>query len=47
MEKIRWLVLDWNKIGIDFYKTIGAKFEHYWDLCALYLDQMEMFLRDG
>lgn len=29
-KRIVWQVLDWNQPAIDFYKTLGAKFDDKW-----------------
>ena len=32
-------VLDWNKIGINFYKKLNMKFDKEWINCNLNLDE--------
>lgn len=27
---VRWEVLDWNQLAVDFYESIGAKFRNEW-----------------
>ena len=29
-QRLEWLVLDWNDIGLNFYKKIGAKLDPEW-----------------
>lgn len=29
-KQVTWQVLDWNKIAIDFYKSLGADFDKSW-----------------
>ncbi|EDO43475.1 predicted protein [Nematostella vectensis] len=33
--KIKWHVLDWNKLAINFYDSIGTDIEGEWRLCCL------------
>jgi GNAT superfamily N-acetyltransferase len=37
---VRWEVLDWNQLAIDFYKTIGAEFKTEWRLVVLTKDPL-------
>lgn len=38
---VKWEVLDWNQIAIDFYKAIGAEFRNEWRSMSLTKEQME------
>lgn len=29
-QRLQWVVLDWNKLAIDFYRAIGAEFLDEW-----------------
>ena len=35
--RMEWMVLDWNKNAIDFYRRIGAKYMKAWHLYRLVL----------
>lgn len=37
-SKVEWVVLDWNKPAIDFYKKLGAKEMKGWLIYGLYDD---------
>lgn len=32
---MRWEVLDWNKLAVDFYQGLGAKFREHWRVMQL------------
>jgi GNAT superfamily N-acetyltransferase len=38
---MRWEVLDWNKLAIDFYHGIGAKFREHWRVMQLMRPELE------
>jgi GNAT superfamily N-acetyltransferase len=42
--RMEWMVLDWNRLGIDFYQRIGARHLKEWHLYRLTRDDMERIL---
>jgi GNAT superfamily N-acetyltransferase len=44
---IKWEVLDWNQLAIDFYKTIGAEFRNEWRSMVLTDEPLERLSADG
>lgn len=32
---MRWEVLDWNKLAVDFYQGLGARFREHWQVMQL------------
>lgn len=38
--RFEWIVLDWNKTAIDFYKRLGAKIHDDWRICRLDEDEI-------
>ncbi len=32
---MEWVVLDWNRPAIDFYRSLGARLAEDWRLCRL------------
>ena len=38
--RFEWIVLDWNKPAIDFYKRLGAKMLDEWKICRLDEDKL-------
>lgn len=44
LGKIRWLVLNWNEIAVDFYKRLDVTIDEDWDLCTLASVAMEKLL---
>ena len=45
VERIEWVVLDWNKNAIDFYESSGAKLLKDWYLVQMDLSRMEKYLK--
>lgn len=46
LGKIRWLVLNWNEIAVDFYKKIDVIIEEDWRLCTLTPVAMKKLLNE-
>jgi len=44
---IKWEVLDWNQLAIDFYETIGAEFRNEWRSMVLTDEPLERLSADG
>ncbi len=38
---VKWEVLDWNQLAIDFYKSIGAEFRNEWRSMSLTREPLE------
>ena len=38
--RFEWVVLDWNQPAIDFYRGLGAKLLHDWQICRLDEDDL-------
>lgn len=38
---MRWEVLDWNKLAVDFYQGLGAKFREHWRVMQLMADELK------
>lgn len=38
---MRWEVLDWNKLALDFYQGLGAKFREHWRVMQLIGKEMK------
>ena len=43
-KRVEWVVLDWNKVAIDFYKSTGAKMLNDWNLCQMDKESMQKYL---
>ncbi len=35
INRVEWVVLDWNKSAIDFYKSTGANVFEEWNICQM------------
>ncbi|MGH9528458.1 MAG: GNAT family N-acetyltransferase [Terriglobales bacterium] len=44
---VKWEVLDWNQLAIDFYKTIGAEFRNEWRSMLLTGEPLQRFAANG
>ncbi|HEV7217877.1 MAG: GNAT family N-acetyltransferase [Terriglobales bacterium] len=44
---VKWEVLDWNQLAIDFYKSIGADFRNEWRSMLLTGESLRGFAHDG
>lgn len=42
--RLEWMVLDWNRLAIDFYEKLGATYMKEWHLYRLVRDDMKRFL---
>ncbi len=42
--RMEWAVLDWNRLGIDFYKRVGARHMKEWHLYRLTREEMQRIL---
>lgn len=43
--RMEWMVLDWNKLAIDFYEKIGAKQMKEWLPFRMVRNELEEFIR--
>lgn len=43
-NRMEWLVLDWNELGLNFYKKIGAKLDEEWITGMLFPDDFKRLL---
>ena len=43
--RMEWVVLDWNRPAIDFYRSLGAKLAEDWRLCRLDGEALAAFAR--
>ena len=43
-NRIEWVVLDWNKVAIDFYKSTGANMLTDWNLCQMDKKSIQKYL---
>lgn len=46
VERIEWVVLDWNEPAIDFYEKRGAKVLRDWDTVQLEGEAIHKFLKE-
>lgn len=44
-KRVRWLVSDWNKPAIEFYKKCGAEIDHEACVCDLDADAIISYLK--
>lgn len=44
-QRMEWLVLDWNDIGLNFYKKIGANLDETWISGMLFPNDFKRILR--
>jgi GNAT superfamily N-acetyltransferase len=47
LSRLEWLVLDWNKPSIDFYKSLGAVAVDDWTTFRLIGDALKNFAEQG
>lgn len=45
--RMEWVVLDWNRPAIDFYRSLGADVAEDWRLCRLDGAALERLARGG
>lgn len=45
--RISWEVLDWNEKAINFYKGLGAEFDHEWVNCHLENENLKKLAGDA
>ena len=43
-NRIEWVVLDWNKVAIDFYESTGANMLTDWNLCQMDKKSIKKYL---
>jgi len=43
-NRAEWVVLDWNKVAVDFYVATGAKMLEDWNLCQMNRTTMQQYL---
>lgn len=46
VKRLEWIVLDWNKGAIDFYKASGANVMDHWYTVQMDGKEMETFLKE-
>ncbi len=46
VRRLEWIVLDWNKGAIDFYKASGADVMDHWYTVQMNGQQIETFLKE-
>ncbi len=46
-NRAEWVVLDWNKVAVDFYVGTGAKMLEDWNLCQMNRTTMQQYLEKG
>ena len=46
VRRVEWVVLDWNKNAIDFYKVSGAKVLQDWRTVQMDYETMGVFLKN-
>ena len=44
-NRIEWVVLDWNKVAIDFYESTGANMLTDWNLCQMDKKSIQKYLK--
>ncbi len=44
-NRAEWVVLDWNKVAVDFYVGTGAKMLEDWNLCQMNRTTIEQYLK--
>lgn len=44
-QRVEWVVLDWNKSAIEFYKKTGAQFLKDWYLVQMDKSQLDSYVR--
>ncbi|KAJ6837791.1 putative acetyltransferase NATA1-like [Iris pallida] len=42
-RRVEWVVLDWNKNAIDFYKEMGAEVLPMWRICRLSGESLDKY----
>ena len=45
INRVEWVVLDWNKVAIDFYKSTGANMLNDWNLCQMDRKSIQKYLK--
>ncbi len=43
-NRAEWVVLDWNKVAVDFYVGTGAQMLENWNLCQMNRTTMQQYL---
>jgi len=43
-NRAEWVVLDWNKVAVDFYVGTGANMLEDWNLCQMNRTTMQQYL---
>jgi GNAT superfamily N-acetyltransferase len=44
VQRVEWVVLDWNKTAIDFYKGTGATMLEDWNICQINNESIRKYL---
>jgi GNAT superfamily N-acetyltransferase len=45
--KLNWVVLDWNKPAIDFYRSLGAEMLESWKVCRVSGPALAQLAKEG
>lgn len=45
INRVEWVVLDWNKPAVDFYKSTGATVFDEWNICQISRKKIIEYLR--
>lgn len=44
VQRVEWVVLDWNTPAIEFYKSTGAKMLEDWNICQINSNSIAKYL---
>jgi len=44
INRVEWVVLDWNKPAVDFYKSTGATVFEEWNICQMSRKKIKAYL---
>ena len=44
INRVEWVVLDWNKPAVDFYKSTGATVFEEWNICQMSRKKISEYL---
>jgi hypothetical protein len=42
-QQVRWQVLEWNELAINFYKKFPVTFDGEWINCKVYKNEIEKY----
>lgn len=43
-KRVEWVVLDWNKRAVEFYKSTGATIYQEWNICQIWEEDIKKYL---